>query len=380
MAHDNDYEVNNAPENEEREIDLMEIGVKLWKARRRLLVWGCWGALLGLIIAFSIPREYTTTVTLVPESTEGKTGGLSSLAAMAGINLGGAEGEDAVYPDLYPDVVQSLPFTVELFNVKLPMEKEPGDTLTLEYILNKKTSAPWWGYIMALPGKAIGGVKGLFSSAKAEEPGAPVNPFRLTQKQSSTAKAINGRVGADVDTKTGVVTISVTLQDPLAAASLADTVTRRLQDYITDYRTGKARQDLEYARKINDEAKESYNKAKQAYARAVDRNHGLVSKSAAIELESLQNESTLAFNLYNTTAQQVQLAEAKVQSHTPVFAIVNPASVPVKASKPRKVIILLGFIFLAVATAAAYTLFYPGLAASFRAKSAQSEEENAPEE
>lgn len=358
---------------DEQEIDLLDLVSKLWEARWRIFKWACAGVVVGLIVAFSIPKEYTATITLAPELGSGKSsasGGLGALAAMAGVNMGQSSGADAVYPQLYPDVVSSVPFAVGLLSVELPTCIEDTDSATVETLLHDHTSAPWWGVILGLPRKAIGAVMSIFSD-ESEEGDGSIDPFRLTKEQSELVESLNKRVGADVDMQTSVVTITTTMQDPLAAATLADTVAARLQNYIIAYRTGKARQDLEYARKINEEARQEYYKAQQRYATAVDRNHGLSTRSAAIDIERLQNESQLAFSLYNNTAQQVKMAEAKVQENTPVFAVVNPATVPVKASKPRKMMILIGFVFLFVVASCAYILFAPGIIESFRAKSAQ---------
>ncbi len=364
------------PENavEDQEIDLVELAAKLWSKRKTIIKWGACGVVIGLIVAFSIPREYTAAVTLAPEtgSAGGSGSGLSMLASMAGVNLGQNNGSDAVYPELYPDIVSSVPFAVGLLTVELPTGIEDRPRATLETLLKENTSSPWWSVITGAPGMIIGGIRGLF--ADKQEPGdSTLNPGHLTLEQSMLVEAVNARVGVEVDTKTEVVTVSAKMQDAVAAAALVDTVTQRLKEYIIDYRTEKSRADLAYAKKINTEAREEYYQAQRKYAEAADKNHGLTTRSAAIELERMQNESALAFNLYNSTSQQVKLAEAKVQESTPVFAIVQPSTVPVKPSKPRKALILVGFVFLSVVAACAYILFVPGLMASFRAKRKETE-------
>ena len=75
---------------------------------------------------------------------------------------------------------------------------------------------------------------------------------------------------------------------------------------------------------------------------------------------------SLSYNLYNQMAQQLQLAKAKVQESTPVYTVLQPAIVPLKASKPSKMMILAGFVFLAAAGAAAWILFGRKLLAGFR--------------
>ncbi len=346
-------------EDEEQEIDLLELARKLWAARKTILKWGAIGAVAGLVIAFSIPKEYTTTVKLAPEVTDTKsTGGMGTLAQMAGINIGGAgAGADAVYPQLYPDVVSSVPFAVSLFDVNVVTEDGEKST-TVRQFLEEETSSPWWSFLISLPGKAIGGIISIFSDEEEEDTGdGGVDTFHLTKNEEAVVEALKGRVTADVDTKTSVITLSATMQDPMVSAMLVDTVASRLKEYVTNYRTEKARQDLAYAQKLNDEAKEEYYRVQKKLADYLDRNQGLVLKSVQTERDRLQNEMSLAFNLYNQTAQQLQMAKAKVQQTTPVYTVVTPATVPLRPSKPSKLLILVGCVFLAVVAASAWILF-----------------------
>lgn len=350
MAEEN---INNTANAEESEVDILELGTKLWNQRRKLIKWSICGAVIGLVIAFSIPREYNTTVKLAPETTDQKAnkGGLGALASMAGINVGAGSGVDAVYPMLYPDVVSSVPFITSLFDVEV--ETKEGQKMTVQQFMDEENSSPWWSYIFGLPGKVIG----LMRSSDDEDADHKLNTFQLTQSEDLLVTALRNRISTSVDTKTSVVTIDVQMQDPVVSAMLADTVVSRLQNYITAYRTDKARQDLKYAERINQEAREDYYKAQQRYADYLDRNQGLAFRSAETVKERLANEASLAFNLYNQTAQQVQTAQAKVQETTPVYAIITPATVPVKPSSPRKALILVGFTFLAFVACAAWILF-----------------------
>ncbi|WP_281509743.1 Wzz/FepE/Etk N-terminal domain-containing protein [Muribaculum gordoncarteri] len=373
MTQQNDN-IDNMP-NQEEEIDLLELARKLWDSRRMLIRWGIAGAVIGLIVAFSIPREYTTTIKLAPEANDGKaaSGGLGALASMAGISMGTGGGADAVYPQLYPDVVSSVSFVVGLFDVNL-VDKE-GNATTVRQYLEEDTSAPWWSAIMSLPGTVIGGVKSLFTSDDEVAEGDSINIFHLSPKENDIVLALSSRISANVDTKTSVITLSSTMQDPVVSAMLADTIAMRLREYVTEYRTNKARQDMEYAQKLNDEARDEYYKAQQRYADYTDKNQGLILRSAQTERDRLQNESSLAFNLYNQTAQQLQMAKAKVQQTTPVYTVVQPATVPLRPSKPSKVLILVGFVFLAVVAASAWILFGKDMVNSFRNKKVEKSEE-----
>lgn len=346
---------------EEQEIDLIELAQKVW-AGRKLVFKACGIAVLvGLVVAFSIPKEYSTSVTLAPES-GGKSGGgsMGALAAMAGINLGSSSGEDALSPDLYPDIVSSTPFLIELFDVKVKDQKGKIDT-TLYAYLKEYQRGPWWGAVMSAPFKALGWTISLFKNKPEENGDAKLDPFHLTPDEAGIAGALSKRISISADKKTGVTTLSVTMQDPLISASLTDTVMHCLQNYITDYRTNKARHDLAFTEKLYTEAKANYTEAQKKYATFVDANQNIILLSYRAEQERLQNEMNLAYQVYTQVSQQLQMAKAKVQEITPVYTVVQPATVPLQPAKPNKIMILIGFVFLAGVGSVGWILFVKDL-------------------
>ena len=361
---------------EEQEIDLLELAGKVWAERRLVLKWCGIAVVVALIVGFSIPKEYTTTVMLAPEVEGGSRslGGLSALAGMAGINVNAGESSDALYPELYPDIVSSVGFTTELFPVFV--EDEEGELKTTLYnYLKEEQRSPWWSAILSFPFKCIGWITSLFRDEEEENVGQGIDPFRLTKDETGVVKILNERISVSVDKKTSVITLSVTMQDPLISATMTDTVMQKLQNYITEYRTNKARHDLDFTQKLYDEAQKKYYVAQQAYADYVDMNQNISLRSVQTRQERLQNEMNLAYNLYNQTAQQLQLAKAKVQENTPVYTIVQAATVPLKASKPSKLMLLVGFVFLAGVMSVGWVLFGKGLWSSLK-QSIHSEEKS----
>ena len=184
---------------EEQEIDLMELAMKLWAERKMILKWCGWAALVGLVVAFSIPKEYESTVTLAPESNKGRSisGGMAALAGMAGINLGGSSSADALSPELYPDIVKSVPFSVEMFDVKVTDKEGELNTTLYEYLKEEQKQA-WWGYITAAPFKALGWVVSTIKGEDEEEGDGSVDSFRLTKDQSKIIKAMGERIAAEL--------------------------------------------------------------------------------------------------------------------------------------------------------------------------------------
>lgn len=357
---------------DEKEIDLLELFHKLWMRKKMILIWCMWGVLAGLIIAFSIPKEYSTSIKLAPEAKNGRaavSGGLGALASMAGISAGGNTSSDAVYPQLYPDIVGSVPFILSLLDVPVTDQKDQHYTIR-EYLLDK-TRRPWWNAVMGAPRKAIGFVLsgGGGSKDKGEKDTLMTfSAFKLSPEDDGLVGELRQRVTASVDQKTNVITIEAQMQDPMVSAILADTVVARLQEYVTNYRTDKARQDLVYALKLNDEAQDEYYKAQQRLADYTDRNQNIATQSARITRDRLENEASLAFNLYNETALQVQNAKSRVQEYTPVYTTIIPATVPMRPTSPRKGLIIGGCTFLAFIACCAWILFGSPLLKEFKEK------------
>lgn len=331
-------------ENDELEIDWMDILRKIIAIRKTLYKAAGIGLVLGIIIALSTPKQYTVSVTLAPEmGSDSKSGGLASLASSF---LGGSMGNspDALNAALSSEIVASTPFLLELFDTRVQTLDGELDTTLAAYLDEQQGS--WLGAVLSAPGRVIGAIKGLFT--EETDTVATLNPFQLTQKESKKVEALRKNILAEIDKKTGITTLSVTLQDPKVTAMVADSVVTKLQQYIINYRIAKAKEDCAYLEQLYKERQQEYYDAQQRYARYVDANKSLVLQSVRTEQERLQNDMNLAFQVYSQVAQQLQVARAKIQEEKPVFAVVEPATVPLYPSGISKKIIVIGFVFLAV--------------------------------
>ena len=322
---------------------------------------------LAAIYALGLPNFYRCTVKLSPEmSTRNSSSSLVALASNFGFNVGrgnGGMGTEALFPTIYPELMNSTDFKTSLFPVKITLEpKDEDDTIRTmtyyEYLKNEQKS-PWWR-------KAIGGARkfffGLFKSKSEskEIEDKPFDPFRLTKEQARIVSAINKKVVCDVDNKNMVITIKVTDQDALVCATIADSVKTRLQKFITDYRTSKVRVDLEYNKKIYAETKERYEKARQKYSEYMDANHGVILYTVRQKQTDLENEMQLQYNAFQQISAALLNAEAKVQEETPAFTTLQSATVPVKKAGPNRAKICLVWLFLAFLGTSVYILHKEG--------------------
>ena len=312
--------------------------------------------ILAAIYALAHPNYYNCTVKLSPEMSGSKsTSGLASLASSFGVNLGNTgAGTEALFPTLYPDLMNSVDFKTSLFHVPVTIEgnKDKGEadrTMSYYDYLTKEQKTPWWS-------QGIKAVMSIFKSAPEPVEGQ-IDPFRLTKEQANVVKAIDQKVVCDVDKKTMVITISVTDQDPVIAATMADTVKTRLQNFITDYRTSKVRVDLDYNKKLCAETKARYEKARQLYAEFMDANQDVILQTVRQKQTDLENEMQLQYNAYQQVAAQLLAAEAKVQEEIPAFTTLQSATVPVQKSGPKRAQMCLIFTFLAFIATTVWILY-----------------------
>ena len=342
---------------EEIEIDLMDILRKIVGIRKAIYKAAGIGLVIGIIIALSIPKQYTVTVTLSPEMGTSKEGGLSGLAAsFLGSGVATGDGSDALNASLSADIVSSTPFLLELSTMKVQVTK--NEVMTLDTYLDKESS-PWWNYVIGFPGVVIGGVKSLFTEEDelTSSDQVSLGTIELSKKELGKIKALKNMILASVDKKTSMTSVAVTLQNPKVTAVVADSVVKKLQEYIIDYRTSKSKEDCLYLEKLFKERQQEYYTAQQKYADYLDSHDNIILQSVRAEQERLQNDMNLAYQVYSQVANQLQVARAKVQEEKPVFAIVEPAEVPLTPSGTSMKIYVLAFIFLSVCVVIFWNLF-----------------------
>ncbi len=314
--------------------------------------------IVACIFTLGQPNYYKCEVTLAPESGSGSSfSGLASLASTFGVNLGGGSNKsgDAITPNLYPELMSSVDFRTSMFDVKVKMD---GDNRVMSYYdyLDNEQKSPWWN-------TALKAFFGLFKSEKETpvvEVKDSVNPFRLTQGQQAIANAVGGSIECKINKKTDVISIIVTDQDPLVAATLADSVASRLQSFLTDYRTKKARHDLAYVETLYKEARRNYDSACEVYAEFMDGNQDVVLESVKQHQTKLENEMQLQFNNYNAISAQLLAAKAKVQEETPAFTTLQNATVPLRKAGPKRSRIVLIFVLLVFLCTTGWILYKEG--------------------
>ena len=360
-------QVYNNHNDEELEIDLMDLLRKVIGIRKKIYKAAGIGLIIGVIVAISIPKQYTVEVTLSPEMGNNKGGGLSGLAASflgSGVSMG--DGTDALNASLSADIVSSTPFLLELSNMKVPVSG--SEEISLSSYLDEESS-PWWSYVIGFPGMVIGGVKSLFIEDEDESifsDKASQGTIELSKKESQKIESLKKKIVASVDKKTSMTSVTATFQDSKVAAVVADSVVKKLQEYIIDYRTSKSKEDCLYLEKLFKERQQEYYEAQKKYADYMDSHDNVILQSVRTEQERLQNDMSLAYQVYSQVASQLQVARAKVQEEKPVFAVVEPAVVPLYPSGTSRKVYVLAFVFLSVCIVISLNLFGKDLLNKFK--------------
>ena len=315
---------------------------------------------VSAILLIGTPNYYRCTVKLAPElsGSSSSTSSLASLASSFGIKLGsGNMGSEALFPTLYPDLMNSVAFRASLFSITIHREDDDTPMTYYDYLNNEQKKSLLEYAVLPLKW-----TKDYLLSLilPDEDKSENIDPFKLTKEQFEIVEDMEKKVVCDVDNNTLVITIDVTDQDPLIAATMADSVQLHLQEFITDYRTRKARIDLAYNQKLYKEAQQRYEKARIKSASYNDANQHVFMNRVRSEQVKLENEMALQYQAYSQISAQLQMAEAKVQEDTPAFTLLQPATVPVKKAGPKRAIICLVLIFLTFFATTLWTIHREG--------------------
>lgn len=328
---------------EKAPIDFAEISKKLWKNRKKYYYVLPATLIITYLITLCVPRYYRCEVKLAPESSGTSTSSsLGSLASSFGLSslakLGG--GKDAIYSEIYPDIFKSNDFIVNLMPVEVVSQDGSIKCNYYTYMRDKQKSA-WWNILRGYVSELVAPTPKDTYNGKEK-----ISVFNLTKQQSDLFNSVKGNISCKVDKKTDVITIKVDDQDPLICATMANETCKKLQEFIVEYRTQKARIDYEYYKKLCVEAKARYERARQLYGAYSDANTEVVLESYKSKVEDLENDMQLKYNIYTTLNTQMQMAQAKLQEATPAFTVIQSANVPIKPAGPKRLFISLGMMIV----------------------------------
>lgn len=354
---------------EEQEIDIMELIRKMWLNKALILKFTAVFMVVGVFVALFSPKVYTASCDVVPQTSDGSgSSKMSSLAALAGINLNQSMDVKALSPLVYENILKSTTFRKELMQTPIEFEKAGKAVSFYEYYTSKEYNKPSvLGYIkkytIGLPFVILNAIRGeqeLPQMSAADDAAQQIES--LTKEEYEVSKILSEAVSIVLTEKKGYVTITANMPEAVAAAQLAQATLTLLQKYITEFKIDKVQSNLDFVQSRYDEAKKNFEDIQFRRAKYRDSNQNVVKHSARVEQEKLDAEYTLAMTLYTELAKQLEQAKISVKETAPILTVINPVTIPYKRSKPQRATILMAFIFLGVAAGAGVVLGVPYLA------------------
>lgn len=326
-----------------KEIDVVGIVLTILKEPKELLKFVGVASVLGILIAFTTPKTYTASVIMAPEFSGGSSlSNLSDIASSFGVNLGSnTGGVDAIYPDIYPDVLSSPDFLMPLFDVKVRL-KDSNEEKTYREHIQQDSKVALYNYHQVLILKIKQALK------KGKENKGEADPYIRSLQESKMCEGLANSIVCLVDKKTSIISISISDQDPLVAAIMVDTIQRRLQEYIIEYRTNKCKNDYNYYKKLYDKSLEEYKKAQKIYSDYCDTHHEILLESYITKRNTLEDEMQTAYNAMNQFRTSVMTSEAQIQEATPSYTIITKPTMPHKPSSTPRIIVVAIFAFFGI--------------------------------
>jgi len=338
------------------EIDLIELFKKIYVEKIFILKISVFAVLFGVFYALFQPNKYTSSTTFIPQLSSGvKTGGssLSGLASLAGINIGNIESSSDFPPSLYPQVVNGVPFKLDLLSNEIKLNSEV--VLVKDYFLKKKSSniiGTVKKYTIGLPSIILGS----FKNKNQKEFLSDYEINTITQEDKELFQIIDDNLSLSINDKEGFITISYTDTNKHIAAQITQISQNLLQEKIIDFKNKSSKETLDFALKQYDEKKESYEKLQDEKAIFVDKNINISSSLFQNKLSRLESEVNILESIVQQLASQVEQAKLQVNKDTPVFTTIRPVTIPFEKSAPKRSLIVIVFAFLGLVLSSGFVL------------------------
>ncbi len=342
-------------DDQEQEIDIMALVARLWEKKKLIIKVVCVFAVIGFIAAITSPNIYTSKCVVVPEVKGGSafsSSGLGGLAAMAGINLGGATGGEMISPLMYDKLLQNIDLCKELMHTPINFEEFDEPITILDYYTNPEYAkfslmGTIKKYTIGLPFTILSAIKGKPEekdlSGATSASGKKISAY--TQDELDCLKAFSPNYSVMTDKKNGDVTITASMLEPLASAQVAERIQTLLQKYVIELKLQKAEVNYEFIKQRYDEAKEVFEQKQEEYAKFQDANKALTTALARAKEEQMRADFNVAKDLFNQLTLQLVQAEMKIKEDIPILTVVEPVQVPLEKSKPSRAMMLIVYMF-----------------------------------
>lgn len=341
---------------ESDEIDLKDLFIKIWTQRKLILVVTAIAIVIGLLVAFLSPVEYSASCTVVPQQTEKSGGNLAGIASMMGVNLGSGMSGETLSPTVYPNIVKSAPYCSDIMQTKITTKKSSVPITLYEYYTedeyrDKNLFSIIAKYTIGLPGTILSAI----TSNDSEDLGQAIYSDTITGKVISLSEderkvyeIISNSIQLELNSKDGYIVLGYSFGEPEAVAQITQNLYTTLDKYVRNYKAQKAEDNLIFVQSSYEDARADFLRKQSELAAFQDANRDLSTASARAVLRRLNSEYDIAFTVYNELAKQLEQAKLAVKQSIPVLTVIDPVVVPNQKSAPRRAMILIVFTFLGV--------------------------------
>jgi len=312
----NTDESSHQPGVSESRIDWMNILSILWNSRKFIgIVTGVVTA-LAIIYSLILPESFKSTAVILPDADKsklGSLGGISDLAAIAGISVGG----EGSIVKLYPTILKSESVLRGVIYAKY-QTKEFSDSVNLIQYWRIKDKNPERDYEVALQ---------------------------------------NLRAGLDVamDLKTAVLTMSIETSEPQLSADILNTVIGTLERFIRTKRNTNASEQRKWIEARLIEVKEDLSKAENVLKNFREKNRSISgSPQLLLDQERFMREVQINATMYTELKKQYELVKIEEIRTTPIINVMDYARAAASKERPKRRNIVLVWLMLAFVGSGSY--------------------------
>lgn len=298
-------------------VTLRELLPPIWRNRKIILAVSGGLAMLALLLSFLFPKYYKSTATLLPESDKNKLSGLSEfagLASLAGVNVAGTD-----LAKLYPTIVKSETILRAVIEKRYHREGF-ADSVNLVQVLD-------------------------------------IDRDTQEENMKAAVKELTDLMSVSFESKTNVVQLSLEMPDRHLSADVLNAIIAELDTYMREKRKTNASEQRRWISIRITEVEQELRSAEDTLKHFREKNRRVVdSPQLLLEQERLMRDVQVKATVYVELKKQVELARIDEIKNIPIVNVLDPARPPVKKERPRRLVITLATLLLALAGTSTYVV------------------------
>lgn len=278
---------------------------QLWRRRRWLAALAAVGAVVAYALSFLLPPVYVASVTLM-EAPSSSSASMSPQFGLMAQQFGVGLGASASGVSSYPEIVRSRQLLTRVLGQRFP---DAGNRTVL--LLDRLTRH------------------------------APAS-----QRVDVGVRKLRRLVDVALDRRTGILTLRVSLGDPVLAAAVATAICATLQNIVVQSMNTQAGANRRFIEARVAEARRDLARAEDALRAFRESNLRGSSPRLLTEEARLARETRMQEEIMLTLARQYEIVCVEEQKNVPVINVLDPAVPPAFRSAPRRsVLAALGLLF-----------------------------------